>query len=219
MSLSTIPGIPVRVIARILGLPEEDGDLYRCWIHQVLELGITDSSLIMNAPVEMNTYFSKEVIKRQANPTDDLITRMMRITIDGRPADPQMVGGMLRLLLIAGIDTTWSAIGAALWHLAQHADDAARLRAEPGLMPTAIEEFLRAYAPVTMGREVVRDTAVAGCPMKAGHMVLLSFPSANRDPAMFPDPDRVSWIGWKTGMRHSAWASTAAPAATWRVWR
>ena len=98
---------------------------------------------------------------------------------------------MLRLLLIAGIDTTWSAIGAALWHLAEHPADAARLRADPALMPTAIEEFLRAYAPVTMAREVVADATVAGCPMKAGNMVLLSFPAANRDPAMFPDPDRV----------------------------
>ena len=194
--------IPVQVIAHMLGLPEEDGDLYRRWIHQILELGITDSSLIMSAIVEMDTYFSKEVTKRQGNPTDDLISRMMRTTIDGQPADPQMVVGMLRLLLIAGIDTTWSAIGAALWHLAEHAEDAARLRAEPGLMPTAIEELLRAYAPVTTGREVVHDTAVAGCPMKAGHMVLLSFPSANRDPAMFPDPDRV--ILDRTENRHAA---------------
>ena len=98
---------------------------------------------------------------------------------------------MLRLLLIAGIDTTWSAIGAALWHLAEHPEDAARLRAEPGLMPTAIEELLRAYAPVTMAREVIRDTEIDGCPIKAGNMVLLSFPAANRDPAMFPDADRV----------------------------
>jgi cytochrome P450 len=98
---------------------------------------------------------------------------------------------MLRLLLIAGIDTTWSAIGASLWHLARTPEDTARLVAEPELIPTAIEEFLRAYAPVTMAREVMIDTEVNGCPIKAGNMVLLSFPAANRDPAMFPEPDRV----------------------------
>ena len=58
-------------------------------------------------------------------------------------------------------------------------------------MPTAVEEFLRAYAPVTMAREVVKDTEIAGCPFKTGQMVLLSFPAANRDPAMFPDANKV----------------------------
>ena len=96
--------------------------------------------------------------------------------------------GSLRLLLIAGIDTTWSAIGSCLWHLATHADDRRRLAADPALMPTAVEEFLRAYAPVTMAREVVKETQINGCPFKPGEMVLLSFPAANRDPEMFRTP-------------------------------
>ena len=183
--------IPVRVIARMLGLPETDGDLFRRWIYQLLELGISDSSVIMPTTVEMHTYFAAEIAKRVANPTDDLITRLMHTKVDGRQPEPAEIVGVLRLLLIAGIDTTWSAIGSALWHLAGHPEDAARLRDDPALIPTAIEEFLRAYAPVTMAREVVANTELAGCPMKAGHMVLLSFPAANRDPAMFPDPDRV----------------------------
>jgi cytochrome P450 len=58
-------------------------------------------------------------------------------------------------------------------------------------MPLAIEEFLRAYAPVTMAREVIKDTVIDGCPMKAGNVVLLSFPAANRDPAVFPEADKV----------------------------
>ncbi len=183
--------IPVRVVAHLFGLPEQDGDLFRHWIHVLLETGITDPSLVPPLLREMSAYFAAAIAERQARPTDDLITRLMHTLIDGRPAEPGDVTGMLRLLLVAGIDTTWSAIGSALWHLAGHPDDAARLRAEPALLPTAIEEFLRAYAPVTMAREVVRDTEVQGCPMKAGHMVLLSFPAANRDPAMFPEPDRV----------------------------
>jgi hypothetical protein len=109
----------------------------------------------------------------------------------GQPIPDILAGGMLRLLLIAGIDTTWSAIGSSIWHLAKTPADRDRLLREPELMPTAIEEFLRAYAPVTMARETVADTVVSGCPVKKGQMVLLSFPSANRDPAMFPDPDRV----------------------------
>ena len=113
----------------------------------------------MPTVMEMHGYFAREISQaRRQTPTDDLITRLMRTPIDGKPADPAEIVGMLRLLLIAGIDTTWSAIGSALWHLAEHPQDAARLRAEPALMPTAIEEFLRAYAPVTMAREVVADT-------------------------------------------------------------
>ena len=183
--------IPVRVIAHLFGLPEQDGDLFRSWIHDTLEAGIINPSLIMPAQQEMNAYFAAAIAQREASPTDDLITRLMHTMIDGHPAKPEQVSGMLRLLLLAGIDTTWSAIGAALWHLAEHPNDAARLRAEPALLPTAIEELLRAYAPVSIGREVVKDAEVQGCPLRTGNMVLLSFAAANRDPAMFPEPDRV----------------------------
>ena len=105
---------------------------------------------------------------------------------DGQPLEDGHVLGSLRLLLIAGIDTTWSAIGASLWHLAKTPADRARLVAEPELMPIAVEELLRAYSPVTMAREVMKETTVSGCPVKPGNMVLLSFPAANRDPAVFP---------------------------------
>ena len=183
--------VPVRLTAYMLGLPQEDGELFRRWLNEIFELGISSPSVVARATTEMEAYFADEIARRQANPADDLITKLTRVTIDDRPADPADVVGMLRILLIAGVDTTWSAIGSALWHLAEHPADAARLRAEPGLMPTAVEELLRAYAPVTVAREVMRDTTVAGCPMRAGEMVLLSYPAANRDPAMFPEPDKV----------------------------
>jgi len=91
----------------------------------------------------------------------------------------------MALLLIAGIDTTWSAIGSSLWHLARTPADRERLVAEPGLLPTAMEEFLRAYAPVTMARLVKQDMHWHGVDMKADDWILLSFPAANRDPAQF----------------------------------
>jgi cytochrome P450 len=183
--------IPVRVIASMLGVPEEDGDLYIRWIHQVLELGITDNEIMWKAIREMTSYFVAEMEKRKSAPRADLITHVMQAEIDGAPIPDEMALSMLRLLLGAGIDTTWSAIGASLWHLAKTPTDTARLVAEPQLIPTAIEEFLRAYAPVTMAREVIADTEINGCPIKAGNMILLSFPAANRDPARFPDADQV----------------------------
>jgi cytochrome P450 len=184
--------IPVRAIAHMLGIPEKDSDLFIKWIHEILELGIRDDATMMRAVQEMTGYFAGHVEARKKNPTDDLITTMMNARDkNGQPLSDGHVLGSLRLLLIAGIDTTWSAIGASLWHLAKTPADRERLIAEPELMPTAVEELLRAYAPVTMAREVMKDTVISGCPVKSGNMVLLSFPAANRDPEKFPDADKV----------------------------
>jgi cytochrome P450 len=183
--------IPVRLIAHMLGLPESDGDLYRRWIKMVLEDGITDVSVAVKASTEMQQYFMGYVEERKRKPGEDLISYLLAAKANGQPLTPENVIGSLRLLLIAGIDTTWSGIGSCIWHLAKHPQDRRRLVAEPQLMPTAIEEFLRAYAPVTMAREVVKETSINGCTFKPGQMVLLSFPAANRDPAMFPDADKV----------------------------
>ena len=183
--------IPVRLMAHMLGIPVQDGDRFRGWIHDLLELGITDDTVTRRATDEMTEYFSKVADKRRENPGDDLISYLLAARINGNPLSHNHFFGTLRLLLVAGIDTTWSAIGACLWHLATHDDDRRRLVAEPNLLPLAVEEFLRAYSPVTMAREIVKETRINGTTFKPGEMVLLSFPAANRDPAMFPDPDRV----------------------------
>ena len=194
--------IPVRLIAHMLGVPEHDGDLFRRWIHLILEVGNSDETVILPALQEMSAYFMAEIKKRGTQRGDDLISFLLDAKMEGQPlSDPHLLG-TLRLLLIAGIDTTWSGIGASLWHLATHAEDRRRLVKDPSLMPTAIEEFLRAYAPVTMAREVVKETTVGGCPFKEGGQVLLSFPAANRDPAMFADADKV--LIDRAENRHSA---------------
>jgi cytochrome P450 len=194
--------IPVRVIALMLGIPEQDGDRFIQWIHDILEIGITEDAVLMRAIREMSDYFANQIELRKKHPSGDLITTLMQARHNGEPLSAVHIIGTLRLLLIAGIDTTWSAIGASLWHLAKTPTDRKRLIAEPELMPTAVEEFLRAYAPVTMAREVVKETAVCGFPIKPGNMVLLSFPAANRDPAMFPEADKV--VIDRTNNRHAA---------------
>ncbi|MBR0694543.1 cytochrome P450 [Bradyrhizobium lablabi] len=184
--------IPVRAIAHMLGIPENDGDLFIKWIHEILELGIKDDSILMRAVQDMTGYFAGHLAQRRQRPSDDLISTLMQAKgPDGQPLPDEHVLGSLRLLLIAGIDTTWSAIGSSLWHLAKTPADRERLVAEPKLIPTAIEEFLRAYSPVTMAREVMKEATISGCPVKPGNMVLLSFPAANRDPAVFSDADKV----------------------------
>jgi cytochrome P450 len=157
-----------------------------------LNEGITDYSTLIRGLEEMTEYFRPHLEDRRKHPGDDLISYLVRQTYpDGAPFKDNHVLGSVRLLLVAGIDTTWSGIGSCIWHLATHPKDRRRLVQDPSLMPTAIEEFLRAYAPVTMAREVVKEKQINGCTFQPGQMVMLSFPAANRDPAMFPDAGKV----------------------------
>jgi len=183
--------IPVRVIAQMLGFPEEDADRFRGFVQHVLE-GV---SLPMEERAEgmmvLFEYLQAQVQDHIDNPRDDLTSFLLNAEMDGERLDMGHVGGTIALLLLAGIDTTWSAIGASIWHLAKTPADRERLVREPALLPTAIEELLRAYAPVTMARLVKDDVEWKGCPMKAEEWVLLPFPAANRDPEMFENPDEV----------------------------
>src|ERR1043166_9851539 len=128
--------------------------------------------------------------KRRSEPRDDLITHLANAQIDGKPVDPDRLIAWLGLLVTAGIDAAGGAIGSCFWHLAQHPQDRRRLVAEPELIPGAVEEFLRAYSPVTMARDVVKETTINGCPFRPGGRGLLSFPAANPDPAGVPDAAR-----------------------------
>lgn len=182
--------IPVRVIATMLGIPPEMADTFTEWVLATISAPPGDPRRD-EALVEMYEFFVREIAKRQDERGDDLISEVLQSEIDGRPLGLDDALGMVILLLAAGVDTTWSSIGASLWHLATHAEHRRRLVAEPQLMSTAIEEMLRVYAPVTMARIATHDTEIGGCPVAAGSRVLLSFPAANHDPAVFPDPDDV----------------------------
>jgi cytochrome P450 len=136
-------------------------------------------------------YLLEQIRDHVANPREDLTSYLIEAELYGQKLAPAHVAGTIALLLIAGIDTTWSAIGASLWHLARDEEDRRRLAADPALLPTAMEEFLRAYAPVTMARLVKDDVEWRGVDMKADDWVLLSFPAANRDPQQFERADEV----------------------------
>jgi cytochrome P450 len=137
------------------------------------------------------SFLNDQINERRANPRDDLISRLLETQIDGAPVPHVIMMGMCQLLVVAGIDTTWSSIGSALWHLAQHPEDRKMLIEQPELMPNAVEELLRAYSPVTMARLMNSDYEYDGCPMKTDDRVLMNFPSANRDPEKFEEPDKV----------------------------
>ena len=150
--------IPVLIITHMLGIPAEHGDQFREWITMALQTGVTDEQALRQAEEAIAAYFEVQIKARRENPGEDLVSFLIAArSPDGEPFSDRQVLGALRLLLVAGIDTTWSAIGSSLWHLATHEQDRARLVAEPELIPTAVEEFLRAYAPVTMAREIAED--------------------------------------------------------------
>ncbi len=184
--------IPVRVIAAILGVPLDMSDEFNSWVRGVLELGLTDPVVRMENRMNIMNFFRGQLNDRKANPREnDLITELLATRVDGELVDEDYVMGVCNLMLVAGIDTTWSAIGSSLWHLAQHPEHRTQLRDQPDIWMTAVEELLRAYSPVTMARIVDRDVEFQSCPMKTGDRVLMSFPAANRDPRQFDHPDEV----------------------------
>jgi cytochrome P450 len=183
--------IPMRVIAAMLGFPPEDGPQFRTFVENTLEgINLPPDERIARM-TRLFDYLVAQVHDHLDHPREDLTTYLINAELHGQKLEPSHVVGTLVLLLIAGIDTTWSAIGASLWHLAKTPADRERLVAEPGLLPTATEEFLRAYAPVTMARLVKEDMHWRGVDMKADDWILLSFPAANRDPAQFDRADEV----------------------------
>ena len=194
--------IPMRVIADMLGFPPEDGPQFKVFVEHVLPGINLPFDERMERTADLFDYLLAQVRDHAADPRDDLTTYLMNVELYGSKLEPLHVAGTMALLLIAGIDTSWSAIGASLWHLAKTPDDRRRLVAEPGLVPTAMEEFLRAYAPVTMARLVKEDMEWGGVEMKADDWILLSFPAANRDPEKFERADEV--VIDRTVNRHAA---------------
>lgn len=185
--------IPLRVIVGMLGFPQEDADIFRRFIRMIIEdvdMSEEERAHLQNAG-ELDQYITARIEEHLAEPRDDLTTFLLEAELDGQKLEMQHVFGTMVLLMVAGIDTTWSAIGASLWHLASHPEDRRRLVENPDLIPTAVEEFLRAYAPVTMARLVSEDFEFDGCPMKEGDWLLLPFPAANRDPEVFDRADEV----------------------------
>ena len=182
--------IPVGVIQQMLGFPLEDIEMFLQIVIDVLD-SIDSTAEDRQATADKNrAYFEKQIQDHVDNPRDDFTTYLLNAEIAGGKLELDHVIGTMVLTLVAGIDTTWSAISSSLWHLAQNPDDLARLVNEPELMDVAVEEFLRFYAPVTMARLVAKDHDFNGCPMKKDDWVLLGFPAANRDPEVFEDADK-----------------------------
>jgi cytochrome P450 len=183
--------IPMNVIIKMIGLPLQDSELLFSFIKDLTEdVNLSPEKLMENRD-RLDAYLDIHIADHRKNPRDDLISYLINAQLDGKNLDEQHIRGTIGLMFIAGIDTTWNMIGSTLWHLGHNPDDLTRLINEPEVMDTAIEEFLRAYAPVTMARIVTEDFEFYGHDLKKDEWVLLPYPAANRDPEAFENADTV----------------------------
>jgi cytochrome P450 len=189
--------LPVTVIAEMLGVPAADRHLLRPWsagICGMFELNPSPEAqrTAVRAAVEFSGYLRELARARAAAPRDDLISALVQVADGGdRLTEDELIGTCV-LLLNAGHEATVNATGNAWWALFRNPGELARLRADPALIPPAVEELLRHDTPAPMfERWVLADVEVGGVVIPRGSEVALQFASANRDPDVFPDPDRL----------------------------
>ncbi len=183
--------ITPRVIGHMLGIGTDRADDFVQWVRGFIEYGFNDQELRAESHRQLVDYFTEQLARRRAEPGDDFISQLLEKEIEGEPLTDKVIVKMCVLTLAAGIDTTWSSIGSSLLHFASHDADRRRLAGEPALFPTAIEEMLRLHAPVSVGRIAMEDVAHNDATIKRGERLILNFPAANRDPAVFDRPDEA----------------------------
>ena len=181
---------PTAIFLELVGLPTERLEEFLEWEHAILHSRPSTGG--RGAAMAALTACLTELIQdRRTRPREDLISAATRFTVDGRPVTDEELLELCVLLFLAGLDTVAAQLSYIFWHLAR--DDAARARmaGDPDVIPDAIEEFLRVYAPVLPARKLTRDVEIHGCPMKAGDMVMLPTAMATRDPRAVPAASAV----------------------------
>jgi cytochrome P450 len=192
--------LPMAVIAEMLGIPIADRPRFTRWNDAILNMSYTVPASapldgVINdfraATVEMNEYLTDLLAQRRASPKDDLLTRLVQAELDGEKLTQQEILGFFQLLLLAGSETTTNLINNAVLCFIENPEQLARLRAAPGLLPSAIEEVLRHRSPLQwMFRVTTRAVEMHGQAIPAGKVVLAMIGSANHDPKQFPAADR-----------------------------
>jgi cytochrome P450 len=194
--------LPVIVIADLLGVPASDRELFRRWADVLLgqdvdpdqalvEAGQRAVSAVAPTVREMNAYLLDHIRARRRRPADDLTSRLVQAEVDGRRLAYEEIVGFAGLLLIAGHITTTATLGNSVVAFSDAPEAAAEVRADPGLLPGAIEEVLRLRTPFPrLARSTTADAEVGGVRIPAGQVVLPWLAAANRDDRVFADPHR-----------------------------
>jgi cytochrome P450 len=193
--------LPIMVIAEMLGIPLADRPRFAAWNNVILKLSYTigrrDAEAMaaqndfMNATGEMSEYLIALRSRREQDPADDLLTRLWQAEVDGERLTHEEVLGFFQGLLLAGSETTTHLITNAILCFIEHPAELQRVRANPELLPSAIEEVLRYRSPLQwMYRIARRDVSLHGQTIPAGKMVLPIIGSGNRDERVFADAER-----------------------------
>src|SRR2546421_32908 len=132
------PHIPTKAIASLLALPDEDAGMFRDWVRAIMVDGHDDPGARERATAELKAYLAPLISARRGGHGDDVLTTVANAELDGTPLTEEMAVGMAYLLVVAGIDTTWSALGTAIWHLGTHPADLQRLVDDPGVLSSAV---------------------------------------------------------------------------------
>ena len=178
---------PTRVTAALLGLPQEDLDLFRRLSLDLISIQV-DIEAGLTASVELGTYFQEQVDQRRSAMTNDIIGDLVGAEIDGEKLTDEAIISFLRLLLPAGLETTYRSSSNLLLLLLTHPDQLEALRADRDLIPAAIEEALRYETPlVSVPRTTTQDVEIHGVPIPADAQVNLCIGSANRDESRWTD--------------------------------
>jgi cytochrome P450 len=181
---------PVRVIARILGLPDRDAPQFQRWSLELISAPV-DWERGLAASEALRVYFAGVVAARRRAPADDLISELVVAELDGERLTDDDIYAFLRLLLPAGVETTYRSIGNLLFALLTHPDQLADVTRDPGLREAAIEEALRWEPPLLMvARRATRDTRIGDVDVAAGTGLNVVVGAANRDERRFPHADR-----------------------------
>jgi cytochrome P450 len=179
--------LSVGTLAAFMDLPLQDRMRWVGWVRRMYDP--RDPADAHGATGEYYAYIDDLIERRRGS----LVRRLLESEVDGVRLTPSEVARFLRVLLIAGHETTAAALSTTLHHLATHPADLERLRDDPGLIPCAVEEFLRCASPVTLqARNATRDVEIGGQRISQGDVVALSFPSANRDDRQFADGERCA---------------------------
>lgn len=179
-------------LGEFMTLPEGDQDKWAAWGHRLFS-SVIDPDDAKQATREIEAYLDDLIAERQAEPRDDFLSTLLESEVDGHRLTREQIRsfGML-ILASAGHETSASAMSTALYHLAVHPGHLADLRADAGLLPTAVEEMMRYAAPVQIFcRNATRDVEIHGTTIAGGSVVATSYGSANLDPSVFPEPSEI----------------------------
>ena len=188
--------LPIAVVAWILGVPREDWGLLFRWTNEVIgkddpefrRPGETPGQTIRRARGELHAYFEHLIEQRRTEPRDDMVSELIRATIDGAPLTQEQLLSYCELMVEAGNETTRNAISGGLVAFCDHRGEWEKLRAHPELLSDAVEEILRWVSPINhFTRTATEDCDVRGNAIRAGEQVALFWASANRDEEVFPD--------------------------------